>query len=204
MKTIKFFAALCCVAAIFAACEPQNGTESGYEWVDLGLSVKWATCNVGASKPEAYGNYYAWGETTIKNSYTESNYQYYSDPITLPLNRDAAHVNMGGNWRMPTHAEWLELIEQCTWEWRSNYGGTTTSGYLVTSEKNGNSIFLPAAGMRDSFDLAFKNEVGGYWSSSPATEESEDVVWILACDQDDWFDGVNVRYTGLTVRPVCE
>ncbi len=70
---------------------------NGHEYVDLGLSVKWATCNVGATKPEEYGNYYAWGETTTKSSYAESNYTYSNSPTTLPLNKDAASVNMGGS-----------------------------------------------------------------------------------------------------------
>ena len=117
---------------------PNNGTENGYAYVDLGLSVKWATMNVGASKAEEYGDYFAWGETQPKSTYDWSMYKYcngssstltkycnmssygnngFTDNKTqLELSDDAARVNWGGSWRMPTDAEWTELYEQCTRE----------------------------------------------------------------------------------------
>ena len=170
-----------------------KGTHNGHEWVDLGLSVKWATCNVGATKPKEYGNYYAWGETSPKSSYTSSNYTYSSNPTTLPLNRDAVAVNWGGSWRMPTKAEQDELREKCKWTW-------TGRGYTVTGP-NGNSIFLPAAGYRYDSDLYLAGSYGYYWSSSLDTGNSG-----YACSLDFGSDGVywdfNTRYCGLSVRGV--
>jgi hypothetical protein len=132
-----------------------------HEYVDLGLSVKWATCNVGATKPEEYGDYFAWGETTPKDAYdwstykwcnggpstqtkycTNSSYGTVDNKTTLDLSDDAACANWGGSWRMPTRAEQDELRNNCTWTWTTQNG---VNGYKVTGT-NGNSIFLPAAG----------------------------------------------------------
>ncbi|MCI7429820.1 MAG: DUF1566 domain-containing protein [Bacteroidales bacterium] len=165
---------------------PATGTENGHEWVDLGLSVKWATCNVGATKPEEYGDYYAWGETEPKTNYnwstykwcsgsaetqtkycTDSSYGTVDNKTTLELEDDAAHVNWGGAWRMPTDAEWTELRENCTWTWTIKNG---VNGYEVKSEANGNSIFLPAAGYRRSGDVTHAGYDGNYWSSSLYTD----------------------------------
>ena len=125
---------------------------NGHEYVDLGLpsGLKWATCNVGAIKPEEYGDYFAWGEIKPKQRYDDDNYTYKSNPETLPLSADAANVNWGGKWRMPTKAEQDELRNYCTWEWTTLNG---EKGYKVISKKNGNSIFLPAAGCRYSSGL---------------------------------------------------
>ena len=174
-----------------------TGTENGHGYVDLGLSVKWATYNVGASgsKPEDYGDYFAWGETEPKTSYSESNYSYTDNPTTLPLSADAAHVNWGGSWRMPTDAEMTELREQCTWTW-------TTYGYKVTSKKNGNSIFLPAAGYRDGSSLGSAGSYGFYWSSSPHTS---DTGYAWGVDFGSYYVDKHdaYRYYGHSVRPVC-
>jgi uncharacterized repeat protein (TIGR02543 family) len=134
-------------------------------YVDLGLpsGTKWATMNVGANSPEDYGDYFAWGETTPKSSYTSSNYNYSGNPTTLPLDRDAAYTNWGTSWRMPTDAELKELKDNCTWTWTTQNG---VEGYKVTSKTNGNSIFLPAAGDRGSSDLNYAGSRGTYWSSS--------------------------------------
>ncbi|MGM9746281.1 MAG: hypothetical protein ACI30H_04915 [Paludibacteraceae bacterium] len=215
MKNLKFFAALCCVAAAFAACEPQNGpdngqngdngtaanTENGYEWVDLGLSVKWATHNVGAVRPEGYGDYFAWGETEPKSSYSNSNYSYSANPSVLPLDRDAARANWGGAWRMPTNAEWTELREKCAWKWTDDYKGIGVHGYIVTSLTNGNAIFLPAAGLRDYGDLGFAGYDGYYWSSSLYTDYPGH-AWFVYFFSDGVDGFYNDRYCGLSVRPV--
>ena len=125
----------------------KSGTINGHEWVDLGLSVKWATCNVGASKPSDYGNYYAWGETKTKPTYTEENSKTYGKSsynydIGGKSSVDAARANWGGTWRLPTMAECQELVDKCTWT-PTTQGGS--NGCRV-SGPNGNSIFLPAAG----------------------------------------------------------
>ena len=167
------------------------------EYVDLGLSVKWATCNVGATKPEDYGDYFAWGETEPKTSYSESNYSYTDNPTTLPLSADAAHVNFWGSWRMPTDAEMTELREQCTWTWT-----WTTYGYKVTSKKNGNSIFLPAAGYRYDSSLYSAGRDGYYWSSSLDTGIAG-YAWGVYFSSSYVDRNSSGRYYGFSVRPVC-
>ncbi len=198
-----------------------EGIENGYVYVDLGLSVKWATMNVGASKAEDYGSYFAWGETTTKDTYNWSTYKYCNgsyDSLTkycnkssygnndftdnktqLELSDDAAHVNWGGSWRMPTDAEWTELREKCTWTWTTQNG---VYGRKVTSKTNGNSIFLPAAGYRHVTSLSSAGSYGGYWSSSLGTDYP-DYAWGV-----DFYSGYVYRdyydrYDGQSVRPVC-
>ena len=175
---------------------------NGHEYVDLGLpsGLKWATCNVGAIKPEEYGDYFAWGETEPKQSYNKDNYTYNSNTRTLPLSADAARVNWGGKWRMPTKTEQDELRNHCTWEWTTLNG---EKGYKVISKKNGNSIFLPAAAYRNSSNLSGAGRFGHYWSSSLNATFS-----FLACFL--YFYSSNVylyeynRYYGQSVRAVCE
>ncbi|MBP5646368.1 MAG: protein kinase [Bacteroidaceae bacterium] len=202
-----------------------TGTTNGHEWVDLGLSVKWATCNVGASNPEDYGDYYAWGETSTKSSYTLVNYRFrtsgdtydnvkYSkyntdssrgivdNKSTLDLNDDVARVKWGGSWRMPTNSEFEELIDNCTWTWTTQNG---INGYRVTSKKSGytsRSIFLPAAGGRGDTGLGSAGEYCIYWSSS-LIDDSPDFAWFLYFNS-DYHDTYNdSRRNGLSVRPVC-
>ena len=156
-----------------------SDSHNGHEYVDLGLSVKWATCNVGAESPEGEGDYFAWGETATKENYSWSTYfdsdedgkiftKYNNEDgktVLDPVN-DAAHVNWGGSWRMPTKAEWQELLDNCTWEWTTQNG---INGYKVTSNKEGythKSIFLPAAGNRSGIGLYGEGSEGYYWSSS--------------------------------------
>ena len=246
MKKIKFLAAVCCMVAVFAACEKnepsdntngngvntdQNdgnsntgsdnatGTANGHEWVDIGLpsGVKWATCNVGATKPEEYGNYYAWGETEPKTTYNWSTYKWCNgteDTLTkyctdsdygrvdnntkLYLSDDAARANWGGAWRMPTGAEWLELITKCTWTWTTRNG---VKGHTVKSRINGNSIFLPAAGSRSYDDLYFAGNDGYYWSSSLGTDYPYRAWGVDFLS--DYVGGDNsYRCCGQPVRPV--
>ena len=180
----------------------EDNTHNAHKYVDLGLSVKWATCNVGANTPEEYGNYFAWGETTTKSSYSNTNYKYSSNPSTLPLSADVAHVNWGGNWRMPTKAEQDELrnSSNCTWTWTTQNG---VKGYKVTSKKNGNSIFLPAAGYCKSGSLSGAGYYSLFWSSSRYTSGGYYAYDLYFSSSDvDWSS--NERYYGLPVRAVCE
>lgn len=148
------------------------------EAVDLGLSVKWANMNVGADKPSSYGTYFAWGETKPKKYYSWGTYEWsqgntqfltkYStiDKKTkLALADDAAHANLGGEWRTPTAEEYEELInpDNCKWEWVTMDG---INGYKVTGKKTGNSIFLPITGFRFYGDVQFRAISGIYWTSS--------------------------------------
>ncbi len=199
---------------------PDNDPYNGHEYVDLGLSVKWATCNVGATSPEEYGDYFAWGETTPKTTYDWSTYKYCNgtwntmtkycidseygtvdNKTVLELTDDAAHVNWGGSWRMPTKAEQDELrnTNNCTWTWTKQNG---VNGYKVTSKKNGNSIFLPAAGYRYDSDLNRSGSYGSYWSSSLDASGSSYAYYLYFNSSGvDW--NYSYRCVGHSVRPVC-
>lgn len=199
-----------------------NPNTGNHEYVDLGLSVKWATCNVGATKPEEYGDYFAWGETQPKSTYdwstykwcrgsydtqtkycTNSSYGTVDNKTTLELSDDAARANWGGSWRMPTDAELTELREQCTWTWMTQNG---VYGYKVTSKKSGytnKSIFLPAAGYRYDSSLSNAGSYGDYWSSSLYADYPYDawsVYFYSGYVNRDYLS----RHYGFSVRPVCQ
>ena len=207
----------------FVANFEKGNTENGHEYVDLGLpsGIKWATCNVGATTPEGYGDYFAWGETSPKTTYNWSTYKYckgneysmtkYCDnsyygtednKYTLELTDDAARVNWGGEWRMPTEAEQNELCNtsNCTWTWTTQNG---VKGYKVTSKKNGNSIFLPAAGYRNGDNLCDAGSYGYYWSGSLDTSYSFGAYSVYFNSSDVYLNG-NFRCYGQSVRAVCE
>ena len=185
----------------FISCEKDDEVLVQGVAVDLGLSVKWANCNVGASTPEEYGDYFAWGEVHPKKEYSYNTYTYGLDPKTLPPHADAATVNWGGAWRMPTDAEWAELINNCTCTWTTQNG---VYGKNVTSKINGNSIFLPAAGIRYDSSLSSAGSYGYYWSSSLYTVDPGG-AWIVYFDSGSVSRGCTYtyRYFELSVRPVC-
>ncbi len=187
------------------------------EAVDLGLSVKWATCNVGASSPEQCGFYYAWGETEEKNNYswdsykwcngskmsmtkycTSSRYGTVDDKISLDLEDDVAHIKLDKNWRIPTIHEMEELINECTWEWTTFNG---VNGRLVTGP-NGNSIFFPAAGFRGGVNLFDCYSYGYYWVAT-LNETHSDVASYLRFERGGvYYDDHQPRCYGMTIRPV--
>lgn len=183
---------------------------AGVEAVDLGLSVKWASCNVGAESPEEYGDHFAWGETTTKSSYTESTSVTYGLSIeelesrgiidangNLTAAYDAATANWGGSWRMPTLDEIGELLNQCTWEWTTQNG---VYGQLVTGP-NGNSIFLPAAGYRYGTSLGNEGSCGYCWS---ATRNGSSGSFNLGFTSGKFIRDCSMHDYGFTVRPVSE
>ena len=208
----------------------QANPDSIPKSIDLGLSVKWASFNLGASSPEEYGDYYAWGETEPyyisqdplvwkegkESGYAWSSYKWcmgdwnmmtkycndsyygyngFSDTKTvLDLEDDAANVNLGSKWRMPTDAEWTELREKCTWTWTLQNG---VNGWLVTAS-NGNSIFLPSADYRR--DIYFGTD-GGYWSSSLDTSYPS-FAWSVSFVFNSVLRDYNLRCLGFSVRPV--
>ncbi|MCD8291459.1 MAG: DUF1566 domain-containing protein [Prevotella sp.] len=177
-----------------------SGKINGYEYVDLGLSVLWATCNVGASSPSDYGDYYAWGETTTKNTYTKNNSTTYGksmNDISGNSTYDAAYANWGSSWRMPTSDEIDELMNKCNWEWTTI---DNHNGYIVTGP-NGNSIFLPAAGMYDGSSLQYEGYFSYYWSSTPY-ESNTNGAYQLAFYSGDFERNWCNRYYGQSVRPV--
>ena len=201
----------------------QSMMHNGHEYVDLGLSVKWATCNVGANKPEDYGDYFAWGETKPKSTYSWRTYKwcnngrgddltkyctnknlgykrFVDEKITLLLSDDAAHANWGGSWRMPTDAELTELREQCTWTWTTQNG---VYGRKVTGP-NGNSIFLPAAGFRNGSSLYNAGSDGNYWSSLLSTVRPDSAWRVLFFGSSNVGRGYDRRSYGFSVRPVCQ
>lgn len=149
-----------------------SGVVDGCEYVDLGLSVKWATCNIGAYSMEEFGNYYAWGEVTPYDfELTYANYEWSFPPCSpdcvLSSIFDAATEEWGRSWRMPTEDEMKELIKGCNWTWVEDLQGTGVPGYVATSKKNGKSIFLPASQYMDcttSREPSYKDAV--YWTAS--------------------------------------
>lgn len=179
-------------------------TQMSSKAVDLGLSVKWASMNIGAEKPEDYGGYYAWGETEEKAEYSLDNYSESilikyapSKKTQLDPEDDVAHVKWGGSWRMPTKAEIDELITKCTWNWTSKGGH---DGYVVIGP-NGNSIFLPSAGYRNEALLKFAGEEGYYWSSTLSTSVTSAYELLFYSEGVEWSG--NGRYGGQPIRAVC-
>lgn len=182
----------------------SSGTINGHKYVDLGLpsGKKWATCNVGANKPEDYGDYYAWGEVRTKIEYTKNNSVTYGkkyNDIKGNPQYDVVRKNWGGTWRLPTKMELKELINECTWIWTKQHN---VNGYNVTGP-NGNSIFLPAAGSRFGTSLLNDGSIGNYWSSSPYDYYDYGAYYL-----DFYGGGVDVNYDGRgygqTVRPITE
>lgn len=209
--------------------------------IDLGLTsgLKWASCNVGASAPEDYGDYFAWGDPEPyytaghsqdspcsdwrdnKTGYNWASYKFelgndYNGPFSkyvtnssygtvdnnteLDPEDDAAAVNWGGTWRMPTLADWQELLDECTWTWTTQSG---VNGRLVTSNTNGNSIFLPAAGGRFNTYLYDAGSLGSFWSSSLNTDYPS-YAYFVYFSSDDYFWASSDLYSGRSVRAVTE
>ena len=204
----------------------REATKVEENYVDLGLpsGLLWATCNVGASKPEEYGDYFAWGETTPKSDCSWSTYTlgsdekqltkycndsecgkdgFKDDKTTLDLADDAAHANRGDQWRMPTTADFQELIDNTNSEWVDNYNGTGVKGRLFTAS-NGNSIFLPAAGYRYGTLLSDAGSYGYYWSSSLGSDCPDRAYYqdFNSGYVDVGSGGYDIRCYGHTVRPV--
>jgi TPR repeat protein len=210
------------------------GVSDGHEYVDLGLSVKWATCNLGASKPHEYGNYYAWGETTPKKTYTFSSYKFYKDKNGngTAFNKkmdvepgefvsigkdisgtqyDAARAKWGGKWRMPTKDEWQELIDHTSYQW-INEGQVV--GLKLTGP-NGNSIFFPACGFYREGKVYMSVTDGQYWSSTAEGEKAYELyITVVMEGFQRQFDGEvggwgnpkedDHRQFGYCIRPVID
>lgn len=224
----------------------KSGTENGHDYVDLGLTsgTKWATCNIGALNPYNFGEYYAWGEIMPQESnlYDISSYRYangsdhkftkycdnstygnngYTDTRTvLELTDDAAHMNWGGKWIVPTKEQCDELKDECYWVWTNDYNnGSNVNGYIVYKAKSitdkgvcvekGETpldsytlsdahIFLPAAGYRASSMLQSVGTFGFYMSSSFRTGSMAGEAWMLKYSLSETLN----RQFGASVRPV--
>lgn len=198
--------------------------EQGPTAVDLGLSVKWASFNLGASKPDEYGDYFAWGDISPQDDYRWSTYKWCNgnrqsltkyntssssgtvdNKTVLDPEDDAAHVNWGECWRMPTYDDWMELQNNCTLTWVDNYNGTGVAGEIVTSNKAGykdKSIFLPAAGQRYATGWRDSSSMGYYWSSSLDTDYHPYNAWYILFDSNGLYKNYDYRYLGFSIRPV--
>ena len=184
--------------------DPYNG----HEYVEIG-GLKWATMNIGASQPSDYGLYFAWGETTGYTtndvtsgvrSFTQDEYNAgpaASISADLTLEQDAAHVNMGGNWRMPTKDECQELINNCNTVYTTDYNGTGVTGILFTSKANNNSIFLPCAGIYSNSSTSILSVYSNASFMSGESFYGFAIYPPLAI-------GTCGRHLGLPVRGVCE
>ena len=248
MRDARLLMVMIPVAMLYFACNNSNppvlpaatGTENGHEYVDLGLSVMWATMNIGANVPEDYGWYICWAETEEKDNYDWKTYKYGKSAhtltkyntskdcgstvdslLTMQTEDDAATANWGGRWRTPTKDEWQELLDNCKWQTGRLNG---VKGFYFTAP-NGNSIFLPLAGMRTldkSWWEAVKNdddlnlgmgESGFYRSASlqalaPPHVPTPYYSWTLRMSDDKdgkdvyWVNGS--RETGQSFRPVLD
>ena len=190
------------VSYSYSVAEARTTESNGHEYVDLGLpsGLKWATCNVGASSPEQYGDYYAWGEIEIKSEYSGTNSKTYGksmSDISGNSTYDVARAKWGGSWRLPTKKELEELKSKCKWQWTTING---KNGYKVTGP-NGNSIFLPAPGYRYGSSLCNAGENGYYWSSTP-DESDDNFACALWGESSDHNVDCDFRYFGKSVRPV--
>ena len=202
-----------------ARVSSPTSTINGHKYVDLGLSVKWADCNVGASSPSDYGDYFAWGETSTKSDYSWATYEWckgtnksftkycinseygtVDNRKVLESSDDVAHVKWGGSWRMPTVEEFRELEDKCTWTWTTQGGH---EGYKVTG-LNGNSIFLPAAGRRYGTDFYDRGSRGFYWSATLDENYGDDAYGLSFSSGGSYWNYNWYRSSGRTVRPVTE
>lgn len=235
MKTTGFYTLFALLMVFTVGCnkpdEPNNGGNNnggngdnslnGHKYVDLGLpsGTLWATCNVGADKPEDYGDYFAWGETQPKDYYDWNTYQYcngsentlikycdisyygyngFTDTLTILLPEDdAAASNWGDGWRMPSEEQWDELKTNTTITRTTENG---VNGWCFTGS-NGNSVFLPAAGHHQVDELCHEGYTGNYWSRSLAIYESISARQ-LGLFTDVCSIGYGERRGGLSVRPV--
>lgn len=211
-----------------AISEPAHSINShnGHEYVDLGLpsGTLWATCNVGATVPEGYGDHLAWGETSPKSSYMESNYKYckkddsgyydytkyvvyddffedyfYDNLTVLELSDDAANVNWGNGWQTPTKSQWEELIQNTNISWTTLHG---INGLFFTAT-NGNSIFLPAAGDKWEDKSCYSCGYGSYWSNSLDIDNDQDAESFFFDERNSDIHPIS-RVYGRSVRPVCK
>lgn len=204
-------------SCLVTVIKEESGDDDGHEYVDLGLSVKWATCNVGASSPEEYGDYFAWGETVPKSDDSwatykwcegtdstltkyniNSDYGIVDDRTRLEMEDDAACANWGEKWRMPTDAEWSELMDNCISMWTIQNG---VLGRKIVSKKNGNSIFLPTAGRWYEGSLVDARSHGYYWSSNLCTDAPDNAYCVDFSSRGIYLDPGS-RSSLMPVRPV--
>ena len=222
-KTKKAFVIMVLMLAVVfttGVCVSQN--HNGHDYVDLGLpsGTLWATCNLGADTPEGYGSYFAWGETRSKSIYDWDTYKYsngdtdsltkycnkansghngFTDKLTLLQTADdAATAKWGGEWRIPTAEEWMELYQNTTSVWTIQ---NDVNGRLFTAQI-GNTLFLPSAGYRMDDQFIYVGKYGNYWSC--ALNVAYPIrAWGFNFNSDDYGKGYSRRSSGQPVRAVC-
>lgn len=196
---------------VYKKCPDENHPHK----IDLGLpsGTLWACCNVDASKPEDYGGFYAWGETSVKSTYSTDNYKYkyYGSDVYIDIGDnicgtkyDVAHVKWGDSWQMPTKDQIKELLDNCEFEWTTVNG---LGGCIFNSKSNGENIFIPAAGYHLSFNSSGPNNVGeaGYYWSGTRIDKISNVAYCLL-----FYSGVTDvhadfhGFVGCSVRPVAK
>ena len=231
-KSFVLFIVVACAAVVFASCEKERSDKdkSPYDKyaVDLGLSVKWASVNVGASDEKGLGNYYGWGETSEKPDGTYYDWdsylvfkgigtddasrdaalaRIYDSDLKLKNEYDVAHVKWGGSWRMPTEEEFQELMEKCTWEMVPSdidkWSNDTPGGWKVTSKINGKSIYIPASGQRTNMNLEKDKGRQAYYWTSDRDEDADTFAMVFGRFKNVLFWGTQYVCMGCTVRPVC-
>ena len=198
--------------------------ENGHEFVDLGLSIKWATMNIGAKTVEEPGDLFAWGEVETKEMYSWATYKWCNGTestltkynansdlgiidkkSSLDIDDDVASVKWGGAWHTPSVEEMKELRDNCTWIWTTQ---NNVEGFKVISNKNGNNIFLPITGMYNYGQIVYRYERGSergfYWTKSVDTfsNDNANALQIRASRETPVISTLN-RYWGLAIRPVC-
>ena len=215
---------------MLSSCEKNKSDKNPYDKyaVDLGLSVKWASINVGASNEKDLGNYYGWGETSDKPDgtyYDWESYQVfngigtddaardaalsriYDSGLKLKSEYDVASVKWGGSWRMPTIKEFEELMQQCTWEMEPSdydkWSGDNPGGWKVTSKINGKSIYIPASGQRTNLILDKDKGLQAYYWTSQRDEDGDNFAVSLGRFKN--LPSWSTQYVciGSSVRPVC-
>ena len=216
-----FYFMLASLFSLFSCSSTTNGSGS----VDLGLSVKWGSCNLGANRPEQFGNYFAWGEIETKDFYNWSNYKWahkydkltkycpnsfcwdgdgqMDNKVSLDPDDDAVKSILGKNWRMPTLEEWLELSDSCIWQ---AYTLNGVKGTKVTSNVEGfkgNWIFFPAAGFIFNSEYQDQGERGVYWIPSLYTRDPSYARCYEIIGDFGYYINPD-RAAGLTIRPVVE
>lgn len=226
MRNFIKFMTVAAIACVSVSCEKEQVNKlqipESCEAVDLGLSVLWASCNVGAKSEADPGAYFAWGETRDKKFYgwgEEGQYKWGTYQTSLPTNGmtkyvngeiggdginilkaddDAATKNWGSKWRMPTEDEFNELVDKskCQWTWDEE-----RKGYIIKGLATENTIFLPAAGMRDLDELKEFDDSGYYWSSEVDHNESYRAVQLMFYSEEIMV-GYYFRKTGACVRAV--
>lgn len=170
--------------------------------VDLGLSVNWSSCNLGADAETDPGMYFAWGEMNPKTVYNNNNFKHidgYSKRTPLKDEHDVVTVNLGKDWQIPSVNNWEELKQKCKWTWTDNHLNSGVPGYVVIGPSK-KSIFLPAVGYKMESSLKYSKVMGAYWM-----RESYTVSW--ACEfsfsKESYKSTYTHRYLGCSIRPVC-